>query len=161
MTDNLKSKVTDAVESGRSRADEALRTARAKAGDAASLAKTKASEAISATKSTAQSASEKTVQSLEKNPLAALIGGLAIGAIAAALLPRTEREDSTIGSVGAKLRDTASNAVKSARASGLEQLDSLGVNPDSAKDQFRGLVEKIAKAATSAAEAAGDSLKRR
>lgn len=161
MTDNLKTKVTDAVESGRIRADEALRNARAKASDAASVAKTKANDAIAATKSTAQSASEKTVQSVEKNPLAALIGGLAIGAIAAALLPRTEREDNAVGSVGTKLRDTASNAVKSARASGMEQLDALGVNSDAAKDQLRGLVDKIAKAATSAAEAAGDSLKRR
>lgn len=161
MTDSLKTKMTDAVETGRIRADEALRDARAKASDAASFAKSKASEAISVTKNTAQSATEKTVQSVEKNPLAALIGGLAIGAIAAALLPRTEREDNAVGSVGTKLRDTASNAVKSARASGIERLDALGVNPDAAKDQFRGLVDKIAKAATSAAEAAGDSLKRR
>jgi len=116
---------------------------------------------VAATRKTAKAAGEKTVAGVERNPLAALVGGLAIGAIAAALLPRTAREDKALGGVGNRMRETAANAAKAARNTGKEQLDTLGINTDSAKEQVRDIFGKITRAVTSAAEAAGESVKKR
>ena len=172
MTDSLKDKVNDAYVSGRGKADEALRSAKTKASEAASKARTKtnevtatakakSAEAIAATRNTARVVAEKANSGFDDNPLIAVIGGLAIGAIAAALLPRTAREDAVVGSVGDKVRKTATDAIKTARDTGKEQLDALGITSGAAKNQLRDTIGKIAKAVTSAAEAAGESIKKR
>ncbi len=156
-----KERASKAATDARAKASEAASTARAKANDAAAVAREKSAEAVAATKRGARAAADKTATGIEHNPLAALVGGIALGAIAAALLPRTMREDKTVGSVGKKVRATASEAVKAARATGKDQLDALGVNADAARDQFKDIIGKITKAATSAAEAAGESFKKR
>ena len=130
----------------RSKADEALNTAKTKANIA---------------KDNAGKAAKQAAESVESNPIIALIGGIAIGAIAAALLPRTLREDKTLGSMGTTVRNTASNAVKAAKTAGLDQLGTLGITTSAAKDQFRDIVKKIGQAAASASSAAGDTLRKR
>ncbi len=156
-----RAKVSDVAASARAKASDVATSARAKASDAAMVAREKSADAVAATKRGAQVAVDKTATGIEQNPLAALIGGLAIGAIAAALLPRTSSEDKAIGKVGKKVRETASNAAGVARHTAKDQLSTLGLNADAARDQFKDIIGKIAKAATSAAEAAGDSLKKR
>jgi ElaB/YqjD/DUF883 family membrane-anchored ribosome-binding protein len=156
-----KERASKAATDVRAKASDVAATAKARASDAAATAREKSAEAVAATKRGARVAAEKTATGIEQNPLAVLIGGIALGAIAAALLPRTAREDSAVGAVGKKVRATASDAVKAARATGKDQLDALGVNADTARDQFKDIIGKITKAATSAAEAAGESLKKR
>ena len=76
----------------------------------------------------AERAARQTGDGIERNPLAAIAGGLAIGAIVAALIPRTAREDKLAGNVGRKVRATASKAATTARETAKNQLDELGVN---------------------------------
>ena len=69
-------------------------------------------------------------RSLEANPLGVLVGGLAVGALAAALIPRSDKER------------------------GQAELESRGLTRDGARDQARQLFEGLTKAATSAGTAA-------
>jgi ElaB/YqjD/DUF883 family membrane-anchored ribosome-binding protein len=168
---DARAKVGDAVAKGRVKADKAVSVARAKAETAANVARAKALEATSkARESAAQArnsaeenarkAAKTTVESVERNPLVAVAGGIAIGAIIAALLPRTAREDSVAGDFGRKVRSTAKKAASNARDTAKEQLDTLGVNADAAKGGLRNLVEKISEAATSAGNAAAETLRK-
>ena len=50
---------------------------------------------------------EKTGDGIDKNPLAIVLGGIALGAIVGALLPRTERETKLMGKTGKKLNKKA------------------------------------------------------
>ncbi len=168
LTDTAKDKLAEArgkagdtLKSAREKASTVAATAKDKASEASAKAREKSARAVAATKQTAKTAADKTAQSVDQNPLVAVLGGLAIGAIAAALLPRTAREDKAVGAVGSKVRQTAKNAAKMARETGKDQLDALGVNADAAKDQLRDLVGKISQAVTSAAEAASESVKKR
>jgi hypothetical protein len=135
--------------------------ARSKVTEATAATKVKANAAATKTRASAAKAAKTTSDGLSQNPLAAMLGGLALGAIAAALLPKTRREDDMLGSVGSKVRGAAREATKAARAAGKEQLDTLGVSTDAARDQIRGLADKIGKAATTASTAAADALKKR
>jgi ElaB/YqjD/DUF883 family membrane-anchored ribosome-binding protein len=132
-----------------SKAEEALKAARQKAQETTAAARQRAREAAQGTRS-----------GIDHNPIAAVAGGLAIGAIAAALLPRTEREDRLVGDVGRKVRSAAAGAAAAARETGKEQLSAMGLNSEAAKTQAKELIGKVAKAATSAASAAGESIKK-
>ncbi len=110
-------------------------------------------------KAKAGDATQKTAEGLEHSPLIAVIGGLALGAITAALLPKSSREDEILGKTGDRIRATATNAANAARETAKEQLDTLGVSTGAAKDQLRGLVDKIGKAANSATEAAAEAIR--
>lgn len=156
-----KTRATDAASVAREKASSAAATARAKAAQTRDAARETSARAIETTRETARTAAQKTKSGIDHNPLVAVLGGLAIGAIAAALLPRTEREDKAVGKIGKTVRDTASSALRNAKETGKEQLGALGVTSDAARDQVKGLVEKIASAASSAAEAASDSIRKR
>ncbi len=170
MADTLKDKATSAYADAKAKATSAAHAAKVKAEDAAALTKASATKAAAATRATAQKAAAttkenaqkavvKTSETIDKSPLGALVGGLAIGAIVAALLPRTKREDQLVGKVGSTVRTTASKAAKNATATAKEQLDALGVNADAAKAQLRDLASKIGEAAASAGSAAADVVK--
>lgn len=58
-------------------------------------------------------------------PLAAVIGGLAVGAIAAALLPRTQREDKLLGKTGHKLVDAGREALRKGIDAGRAHSDEI------------------------------------
>lgn len=136
------SKVSEGVDKAKAYASETVDNARAKAGDA-----------VAATRRGAATAAEKASAAVQQNPLAILVGGLAVGVIAGALLPRTRREESLLGDVGRKVNRTATDAAKAAKTAGIEQLDSLGINKENAKSQFTNLVEGVVKAANSASDA--------
>ena len=114
MTDDLRSKASERYNQARGKAEEALATGRAKAGEARAKAsealtasREKARETAAATRERARAAAQKTGESLESNPLAAVAGGIAIGAIIAAMLPRTARENKLLGPVSRSVRATA------------------------------------------------------
>jgi ElaB/YqjD/DUF883 family membrane-anchored ribosome-binding protein len=148
--DELREKVNAAYASGRDKAETALKTVR-----------DSSAKAAAATKDSVKTAAKSTTEGLEKNPLIALVGGIALGAIAAALLPKTERETKTFGKTSSRLRETASSAVKAARTAGKDQLDALGVNSGAARDQLRDVISKIGEAATTATKAATDAVRKR
>jgi ElaB/YqjD/DUF883 family membrane-anchored ribosome-binding protein len=161
MTDNLREKANARYAEAREKVGEAYVKGRASADAAVATSKAKAVKAATVTKANAKKAAKTTVDSVEKNPIVALLGGLAVGAIAAALLPRTKREDDLVGSVGKTVRGRASTAAKAARDTAKEQLDSLGVNADAAKGTIRDIANKIGAAASSATSAAADAVRKR
>jgi ElaB/YqjD/DUF883 family membrane-anchored ribosome-binding protein len=156
-----RAKTDEAIKATRAKADEAAKAARARTDDAIKVARAKADEAAALTRTSARKAATKTSEGIESNPLVALIGGLAIGAIAGALIPRSERETKTLGKTSRTLRDTATSAVNAAREVGKEQLDALGINSDAARQQVREIAKKIGEAASSAGAAAADTIRRK
>ena len=160
MADTLKDKASKSYNDAKARAADAVAKGRGKAEEAAKAARAKAESATRSTKASAKKAAKRTSESLDRNPLGAIAGGLAIGAILAALLPRTVREDAMVGDVGKKVRATASKAAKTATATAKEQLDAMGLNADAAKGQLRDLVSKIGEAASTAGSAAADSVRK-
>ncbi len=161
MAETLKDKASATYENARAKVEDSVSKNRVKASEAARTAKVKAESAAAQTKAHAQKAAKQTVEGVGKNPMAALAGGLVVGAIVAALLPRTARENKLVGGVGSKVRSTAASAVKTARETAKEQLDTLGVNADAAKGQLRDLVGKISEAASSAGSAAADTIRKK
>ena len=123
--------------------------------------RTKADEAMRVAKDKASDAVKLTADKVEGHPLIALAGGLTLGAIIAALLPKTAQENDLMGGVGTKIRDTAGKAATAARDAGKDQLDTLGLTPHAAKDQFRDIVKKIGQALSSASSAASDTIRKR
>ena len=105
-------------------------------------------------KTAADSAKSTTSDGIDKNPLAIVLGGIAIGAIVGALLPRTERETKVLGKAGKKLNKKARKMADAAKAAGKDQVESLGLNGDALRLQFRDLVSKAALAVKAAGEAA-------
>lgn len=104
-----------------------------------------------------ETAGRKTSQGIDSNPVAAVVGGLALGAIVAALLPRTSREEELLGGVGRKINDGAREAAKAAREAGRGQLDELGLSRDGLKskiDDFTGRAVGAVKSSAGAAAGA-------
>jgi ElaB/YqjD/DUF883 family membrane-anchored ribosome-binding protein len=103
------------AQSVKTRASEAYRSARERTSSLASSARTRAS-----------GATQRTGSAISANPVAAVIGGLAVGAALAALLPKTQREVRALGTAGARLNEKARVAAKSATDASREKLDELG-----------------------------------
>ena len=125
-------------------------TARDTASRAYHTGKDKASDALSTTRDTAR----QTVQSLESNPLGILVGGLAVGVLAGALLPRSAREKELLAPLGKRIGDTAKAATQAAKDAGKSELDGLGLTKDAARSQVRSLFDGVVKAVTTAGSAA-------
>ena len=96
-------------------------------------------------------AGRRTAEEVDSNPVAALAGGLAFGAILAALLPRTRRETAALGALGGRINDSARQAAFAARDAGREKLDELGLG----RDGVRQKLADIASTAGTAMKAAG------
>lgn len=115
------------------------------AADAYSSARDRTAAAYSAARERAGSVGQRTAEGIDAAPMAAMIGGLALGAIAGALIPRTGREEALFGSVGRQINDKAKDAVRAARDAGRGQLD--------------GFTERATAALKSTAGAAADSVR--
>lgn len=133
-----KDKTSETIETAREKAEAAYRTARDKASEAA----------------------RATGETIESNPIAALVGGIALGAIAGALVPRTAKEKELLGPLGTKLNGAVREAASAARDAGFAALDERGLNKSAAKDQVGKLVDIAAKAAGSAGSAAAEAVRK-
>jgi len=116
--------------------------------------KSVAEKALDTTRETAREAARRTAEGIEANPLAVLVGGVALGVIAGAVVPRTEQEGKLLGPIGKRINDTASGAAQAARDAGKAELDSLGLNREAARDQVGKLLDGVAKAISTAGAAA-------
>lgn len=95
--------------------------------------------------------------SLADAPLIALAGGIAAGAIIAALLPRTERETQLVRPTAKRVRETAKAAYDAARETGSTKLEEAGISRESGKATIRSLIDGISEAARASAGAAYDA----
>jgi hypothetical protein len=94
-------------------------------------------------------------------PVAALIGGVALGAVLGALLPRTKKEAELLGPIGETINDRAKSAVGAARDAGQAKLDELGLSTDAAGKQVGKLIESVAQVAEVAGTAAVEAIRPR
>lgn len=157
---------SDAAEAAREKAakviDQAkdgLGAARESLGEAYATSREKASEAYAAALEKAKSAGKSAGEGVETNPIATVLGGLALGVVFGALLPRTEREAKALGSTGAKINDLAREAAGAAREAGKAKLAELGLSPDKARESLHAILDGAVAAATSAGSAAIEKAK--
>ena len=123
--------------------------------DAAARTGANAIDAVKGTaRTTAQRAAQKAASGVEGNPLSVLIGGLTIGVLAGALLPRTDREAEILGPVGKKLTEGATAAARAARDAGVSELAAAGISREAAREQVSRLIDGVVSAARSAGDAA-------
>lgn len=126
-------------------------------------AKDAAANAYDTARTKASDAAHTTAETFEANPLGVLVGGLAVGALVAALLPRSRRETELLASVGRKVNAAATAALDAAKDAGRAELDQLGLTPNAARDQaksvFQGVLKAVGTAGTAAAQAGKDRVK--
>ena len=100
---------------------------------------------------TAFDRARSTVEGLESNPVGVLVGGLAFGLIAGALIPRSEREKTALKPVGKRLAQGAVAAVAAAKETGKEHLNASVLSKDAAKESARAVFDSALTAAKEAA----------
>ena len=98
----------------RKRATGALETARERTATAYETAR---SRAVDATRQAGEQ--------LAVYPVAAVVGGFAVGALLAALLPRSEREEQLLGTTGRRLTGAAREAVQKGLDAGKDQIEEI------------------------------------
>ena len=100
--------------SGRGRAAEVFETAREKTQSAYETARDRAS-----------AVTRQATEQMNVYPVAAVIGGFALGALVATLLPRTEREDRLLGKTGRRITGAAREAAQKGIDAGKSQIEEI------------------------------------
>lgn len=116
-----------------------------------------AGAALEAARDAAASATEKASKQIADNPLAALLGGIALGAVAGVLIPKTKAEIEALSglALGDRLSEAARAAAAAARSTGKESLGDFVLNREtSMNDAVTKIIEAAFAAATSAGTAA-------
>ena len=118
-------------------------------------AQAKAGDAYQSSKQSVKKAATSVEKSAKDNPLAVVAGGIAIGAVIGALLPKTQKESELLGDVGKRITEGATAAAIAARDTGKAEFSSLKPDTSSAKDKAGSIAAHIFDAAKSAAIEAG------
>ena len=125
----------------------------------------KATDAADASREKARDAARQTVETIESNPIGVIVGGLALGALVGAVIPRSRREKELLAPVGKRVGATAAAALVAAKEAGKAELAEIGISRSAAKDQvkslFDGLIKAASTAGTAAAQAGKDEVKAR
>lgn len=124
--------------------------AREQTGEPSASARQRAIEAY-------DSARERVTDTLSEAPLIALAGGLAAGALIAALLPRTESETRLVRPTARRVKETARAAYKAAKDTGTGRLNELGLNREKGEETIRSLLQGVTDAAKASGQAALDA----
>lgn len=132
------------------------RTKRGSAADAYQNARERTNAAYAVARERASQVGRRTADQVDANPMAALAGGIVLGALAAALLPRTRGEEKLLGSAGRRITDKAREASLAAREAGRQELDALGISREAARrklDEFTGrAVSAVERSASNVAK---------
>ena len=96
-----------------------------RAADAYQAARERTSSAYEAARERASSVTRQAADQIAVYPVGAVIGGFAIGAVLAALLPRTEREEELLGPTGRRLTDAAKDAAQKGIDAGKSQIEEI------------------------------------
>jgi hypothetical protein len=108
-----------------------------------------------------ENAGRRAADSLGEAPFIALAGGIAAGALIAALLPRTEAETRAVRPTARRLRDSARAAADAARETGSQRLQELGLTREKGEETIRSLFQGVSEAAKASAQSAFDAAKTR
>jgi hypothetical protein len=107
-----------------------------------------------------EDARKRMTDTLGEAPLIALAGGLAAGALIAALLPRTETETRAIRPTARRVKDSARSAFQAAKDTGTQRLDELGLNREKGEETIRSLFQGVTDAARASGQAALDAARK-
>jgi hypothetical protein len=121
----------------------------------------KAVEAYDSARGSVGQVGTKATDAIDEAPLIALAGGIAAGALLAALLPRTRAESDLLRPVGNRLTDTAKAAANAARDAGTQKLQELGLTREAGLDTLKSIVTGAGDAAKASAQAAVSTVKSR
>ncbi|THD35132.1 MAG: hypothetical protein E7773_11795 [Sphingomonas sp.] len=99
-------------------------------------------------------AAQRVGKAAEANPLAVVVGGIAIGLAAGALLPRSKRETELLGPVGKRLTGAAAGAAEAAKEAAKAELGSLPLSKGAARAQVNKLLDQVGKAMSAGGDAA-------
>ncbi|MDQ3247557.1 MAG: hypothetical protein M3Q52_11860 [Pseudomonadota bacterium] len=99
-------------------------------------------------------AGRRAEDTINEAPFIALAGGIAAGALLAALLPRTRAEERVLGPVGDRVKGSARAAAAAAKEAGTARLDELGLTRDRGAETLRSIFQGAGEAARTSAEAA-------
>ena len=119
----------------------------------------RAIEAYDRARSSVSGAGRRAGDAVDSAPLIAIAGGLAAGAILAALLPRTDAETKALRPAVRRVRKTAKAAVDAARETGSDRLSELGLTREKGEQTIRSLFEGVTDAAKASGQAAVDAVK--
>lgn len=144
--DDRGTRAASGTEKARRPASEAYESARERTNALYGNARQRAGAAIESTREAAGRARQRSADAFDANPMSAVVGGLALGALVAAVLPRTRRETEVLGTLGGRINERAREAAFAARDAGRDKLEELGLTPEAAK-------QKLGEAASSASEA--------
>ena len=106
-----------------------------------------------------ESARDRATDTLGQAPLLALAGGIAAGALIAALLPRTEAETRLVRPTARRVKESARAAVDAARDTGSRRLDELGLTREKGEETIRSLIDGLTDTARTSASAAVDAVR--
>lgn len=151
--------IKDTAEKATNYAMDKASSVKTTANEALASAKDRAGELAGSARETATQVRQKTSDGIDASPVAALLGGLALGALAAAVLPRTRKEDEVLGGIGGRINDSARTAAQAAKDAGLDKLEELGINKDTAMDKARELAQSAAGVVKETASAAASGAK--
>ena len=98
---------------------------RARASEAYGSARERTSAAYEQARDRASEYGRRAGDQVTTYPVGAVIGGFAVGALAAALLPGTRRETEMLGEYGHRLTDSAREAARNAAEAGRDQMDRI------------------------------------
>ena len=104
-----------------------------------------------------ESARDRATDTLSEAPLIAIAGGIAAGALIAALLPRSRTEERLVRPTARRVKETARAAYKAARDTGTDRLDELGLNREKGEQTIRDLLKGVTDAAKASGQAALDA----
>ena len=103
------------------------------------------------------SARDRAADTLGEAPLIALAGGIAAGALIAALLPRSTTEARLVRPTARRVKDTARAAYKAAKDTGSDRLNELGLSREKGEETIRSLLQGVTDAAKASGQAALDA----
>jgi hypothetical protein len=101
-----------------------------------------------------EDAGRRATNTLAEAPLIALAGGIAAGALIAALLPRTSAEERLVRPTARRLKRSAKAAVDAARSTSKERFSDLGFSRDKGKETLDNFLQGLKDTARASADAA-------
>jgi hypothetical protein len=117
-------------------------------------ARQRAIDAYDGARESVSGAGRRAAESLDEAPLIALAGGLAAGALIAALLPRTQTETRVLRPVGQRISGSAKAAAAAAKDAGTSRLAELGLTREKGAETLRSIFEGAGDAARTSAKSA-------
>jgi hypothetical protein len=107
-----------------------------------------------------ENARGRAVDTLGEAPLIALAGGIAAGALIAALLPRTRAEEQMLRPTARRVKDSANAAYKAARHTSKQRFEELGFTREKGEEQLRNFLQGLKDTAKASADAAVAAVRR-